>query len=56
MDDYIILKYVDLLNCWNSIYTNSLQGTLKPFVVCGGDLVNSLLLSAFKEKILICET
>lgn len=50
LDNYIILEYVDFLNCWYSIHSNSLQGTLKPFIICCSSFVDSLLLSAFKSK------
>lgn len=50
LDNYVILENVDFLNCWNSIYPYSLQGALKPFVICGSCLVDSLLLSVIRSK------
>jgi hypothetical protein len=50
LDNNVILENVDFLNCWNSIYPYSLQGALKPFVICGSCLVDSLLLSVISSK------
>lgn len=46
LDNYIILKNVDFFNRRDGIHPDPLQGALKPFIICRGGLMNSLLLSA----------
>ena len=46
VDDIILDKQVHLLNPWDSVHTEPLQGSLEPLVICSGDLVHRLLFSA----------
>lgn len=46
VDDRLVLEDVDLLNPRDGVHSKALQCVLKPLVVRGGRLVNSLFLSA----------
>lgn len=50
LNNYIILEDVDFLNSRNGINSYSLQGTLKPFIICGSCLVNSFLLPSIDNR------